>query len=139
MANNRRAQTGSPACYNSGYIFIQFHDSSTATAIPSPPPRQIAASPFFPPVCSRAFNRLTRIRAPEAPMGWPSAHAPPKIFTCSRSSPNSRIKAMATTAKASFTSQMSTSDACQPSLSSSLRAAWTGAVVNQPGAWAKPA
>ena len=42
---------------------------------------QSAATPFFKPCrCSAAIS-VTRIRAPEAPIGWPSAQAPPLILT----------------------------------------------------------
>ena len=46
------------------------------------------------------------------------------------------MKAIGTTAKASLTSQRSTSSAAQPSRSRSFLAAGTGAVVKSPGAWA---
>lgn len=46
-------------------------------AIPIPPPIQRAATPRFPPVRSRACRRVTRMRQPEAPRGWPRAIAPP--------------------------------------------------------------
>jgi len=69
---------------------IQFHSFTTVnlqflsihTDIPIPPPTHRAATPFLPPVLSKACNNVTRILAPEAPMGCPNAIAPPFIFTC---------------------------------------------------------
>jgi len=53
-------------------------------------------------------------RAPLAPIGWPSAVAPPwtLIFSCGM--PRSRMANMATQAKASLTSNRSTSSTVQP-------------------------
>ena len=48
------------------------------------------------------------MRAPEAPIGWPSAIAPPWILTFSASMPVSFSTAMDWTAKASFNSKRST-------------------------------
>ena len=48
------------------------------------------------------------IRAPEAPMGCPSAHAPPWTFTFSCGKPWSFIAAKVTTANASLISNRST-------------------------------
>jgi len=50
---------------------------STIIAVASPPPMQIAAQPRRAPRRSIALSRVTRMRAPEAPIGWPSATAPP--------------------------------------------------------------
>ncbi len=50
---------------------------SIPIAVASPPPRQMPAMPRFRPCVSSAASRVTRIRAPDAPMGWPSAQAPP--------------------------------------------------------------
>ena len=47
------------------------------------------------------------MRAPEAPIGWPSATAPPCTLTFFGSSPSSWLLAMATTANASLISQRS--------------------------------
>ena len=76
------------------------------------------------------------MRAPLAPIGWPSAQAPPLTLTMSWLSASSCISAIGTTAKASFTSHRSTSVTVQPALASSLCTAPTGAVANQLGAWA---
>ena len=97
---------------------------------------QIAATPRFRPRVSSAFRSVTRIRAPEAPIGWPSAQAPPLTLTRSCGAPVIAMKAIGTTAKASFTSHRSTSPTDQPSRSSSFRAAGTGAVGKSAGACA---
>ena len=60
---------------------------SIAIAVASPPPMHSAATPFFRPCFSSACKRVTTIRAPDAPIGWPSAQAPPLMLTlsCGRS------------------------------------------------------
>jgi len=50
---------------------------STAKATASPPPMHRQAMPRLPPVRFKPLSRVTRIRAPPAPIGWPSATAPP--------------------------------------------------------------
>ena len=69
---------------------------------------------------------MTRIRAPEAPIGWPSAIAPPLTFTVSMSKPRSRATAQDCAAKASFDSTRSTSAMFHPAFSSALRLAGIG-------------
>src|SRR5688572_10844172 len=78
--------------------------SSTASAVASPPPMQRLATPRRTPYLRRAPMSVTTMRAPEAPMGWPSAHAPPCTLTLSCGRLCSRIAAMVTTAKASLIS-----------------------------------
>src|ERR1043165_452043 len=78
--------------------------NSRPIAVASPPPMHRLATPRLPPRFRSAPISVTRIRAPEAPIGWPSAHAPPCTFTLSCGSPCSFIAAMATTAKASLIS-----------------------------------
>src|SRR5204862_6093313 len=78
--------------------------SSTAMAVASPPPMQRLATPRRLPYLRSAPIRVTRMRAPEAPIGWPSAQAPPCTFTFSCVRPCSFIAAMVTTAKASLIS-----------------------------------
>src|SRR5690606_13306969 len=58
---------------------VQEHQTilSMPTAVASPPPRQMPATPRFRPWVSRAESRVTRMRAPDAPIGWPRAQAPP--------------------------------------------------------------
>ncbi|MNZ71011.1 hypothetical protein D3C78_893630 [compost metagenome] len=50
---------------------------STAMAVASPPPMQMAATPRRRLFWRRADSRVTRIRAPDAPIGCPRAQAPP--------------------------------------------------------------
>ena len=76
------------------------------------------------------------MRAPEAPIGWPRATAPPRTFSFSCAIPRSRMQASATTANASLISNRSMSATVSPARSSALRIAATGAVVNHSGFWA---
>ena len=60
------------------------HDRrSIAIAVASPPPMQSEATPRLSPYWVNAASSVTTIRAPEAPIGWPSAQAPPWMFTLS--------------------------------------------------------
>ena len=68
--------------------------------------------------------------------GGPRAQAPPFTFNLSWGICKSAMAAMATTAKASFTSNKSTSATVQPTFSSTFLIAPTGAVVNQAGSCA---
>ena len=58
------------------------------------------------------------MRAPEAPIGWPSATAPPLTLTFSSSMPSIRIEFSVTEANASLISQRSMSSALRPAFSS---------------------
>ena len=69
------------------------------------------------------------MRAPEAPIGWPSATAPPFTLTLSSSIPSMRIEFKVTDAKASLISHRSMSPGCRPAFSSALRAALAGVVA----------
>src|SRR4029077_17121751 len=102
------------------------HASSIAMAVASPPPMHRLAMPRLPPVFLSAPIRVTRVRAPEAPIGWPSAQAPPWILTLSCGRPCSFIAAMVTTAKASLISYRSTLPAFHPVASKSFLIAPTG-------------
>src|SRR6266852_423659 len=74
------------------------------------------------------------MRAPEAPMGWPRATAPPFTLTISGLSLSWRVTAMAATAKASFSSTRSTSLLrSQPVLARSFSTASTGAIMTHLG------
>src|SRR5271156_5716642 len=74
------------------------------------------------------------MRAPEAPMGWPRATAPPFTFTFSGLSFSWRVTAIAATAKASFNSTRSTSSSrSQPVFASSFSTASTGAIITHFG------
>eukprot|EP00043_Microstomoeca_roanoka_P023604 m.258924 g.258924 ORF g.258924 m.258924 type:complete len:349 (+) comp32889_c0_seq1:304-1350(+) len=95
-------------------------------ATPMPPPMHSVARPFFEPRRCISNSRVFRIRAPEAPIGWPMAMAPPFTFTMDGSQPISLLTAQACAAKASFASTRSRSSAFQPALSSALREAKIG-------------
>src|SRR6185312_1084555 len=84
---------------------------SMASATASPPPMQSDAIPRSGRRLSSAAARrrsactsVTRMRAPVAPIGWPSAQAPPFTLTRAGSSSRSCSAAMATAAKASLIS-----------------------------------
>src|SRR5437660_7153720 len=87
----------------------QHQGISSAMAVASPPPMQSAAAPRFKPYFCKAATSVTTILAPDAPIGWPSAQAPPCTLTFSCGKESSCIAAMATTAKASLISKRSTS------------------------------
>src|SRR5271169_802402 len=57
------------------------HTNSTAIAVASPPPMQRLAIPRRLPRALSAYSRVVMMRAPVAPIGCPSAHAPPLTFT----------------------------------------------------------
>ena len=77
---------------------------STSMAIPCPPPMHSVANPLLCPFRFSVCKSVTRIRAPEAPIGCPRAMAPPLIFTLSRLKPSSRPTARNWAAKASLAS-----------------------------------
>src|ERR1700678_4818626 len=87
---------------------------SIAIAVASPPPMQSEATPRLPPRARSAAITVTRMRAPEALIGWRSAQAPPLTLTFSYGRPRSRIAAMATTAKASLISKRSMESLLHP-------------------------
>ena len=66
------------------------------------------------------------MRAPEAPMGWPRAIAPPFTLTRAASSFSSRATARLWAAKASFNSHRSIASMSSPAFSSAYRTAGTG-------------
>mmetsp|Transcript_51867 Transcript_51867/g.90504 ORF Transcript_51867/g.90504 Transcript_51867/m.90504 type:complete len:211 (-) Transcript_51867:597-1229(-) len=105
-------------------------------AMASPPPMQTDAMPRLRPRERSACTKVTTMRALLEPMGWPTAQAPPSALTLLRGMASSRITAMGTTAKASFTSNRSTSSTDQPTWDNSARIAPMGAVVNHSGSWA---
>ena len=69
------------------------------------------------------------MRAPEAPIGWPSATAPPLTLTLSSSMPSMRIEFSVTEANASLISHTSMSPGCRPAFSSAFLAALAGVVA----------
>src|ERR1700722_5170611 len=112
VLGNRVTQAGSAARYDRACI-LNLHWSpletpypiiSTASATASPPPMHNEAIPRFWPRRRRAYSRVVRMRAPVAPMGWPSAQAPPLTFTRAWSMSRSCMAAIGTAANASFIS-----------------------------------
>ncbi len=57
------------------------HTNSTAIAVASPPPMQRLAIPRRLPRALSACSKVVMMRAPVAPIGCPSAQAPPLTFT----------------------------------------------------------
>src|SRR5271170_5962970 len=106
------------------------HINSTAIAVASPPPMQRLAIPRRLPRALSAYSRVVMMRAPVAPIGCPSAQAPPLMFTFRGSRSNSWIAAIGTAANASLISYRSTSLACQFNCASNFCMAPTGANVN---------
>ena len=64
----------------------------TIRASPWPPPPQSAAAPTPPPRRLSSSARCRTIRAPDMPIGWPSAIAPPLTLTLSGSMPSSLVR-----------------------------------------------
>src|SRR5690554_383330 len=93
------------------------HQRSTARATPMPPPIHSVARPFLASRRVISCSRLTRMRQPEAPIGWPRAMAPPFTFTLAVSQPRSRLTEIAWAAKASLASIRSRSSTVQPARS----------------------
>src|SRR3984885_4335053 len=82
-----------------------------------PPPMQSVARPFLALRRDISCNSVVSTRAPEAPIGWPSAMAPPLTLTIAGSQPRSLLTARACAAKASFASTSSRSLTDQPAFS----------------------
>lgn len=79
-----------------------------------PPPMHSVASPSVLSRACMACNSVTRIRAPLAPIGCPSAMAPPLTFTFSGSKPKVFPTARNCAANASLASMRSMSASCSP-------------------------
>src|SRR3954471_20810230 len=94
--------------------------------MPMPPPMHSVARPFLASRFCISCSRVIRTRAPEAPIGWPSAIAPPLTFTFAGSQPMSLLTAHAWAAKASFASIRSRSSTDQPAFWSARRLAGIG-------------
>src|SRR4029450_13957777 len=82
--------------------------TSRSSASPCPPPEQMAASPRPPPLRRSPEIIVPRIRSPDAPIGWPSATAPPFTFTFSGSASSILAELSTTEENASFNSTRST-------------------------------
>src|SRR5215212_8543673 len=100
--------------------------TSRMIASPWPPPEQIAETPRPPPRRRRSCTSDPRMRAPEAPIGWPSAMAPPFTFTFDSSTPSMRIELSATEANASLISKRSMSSTDSPAFSRAAFVAFAG-------------
>src|SRR3954452_11291964 len=103
--------------------------------MPSPPPMHSDAPPVLAPRSAIACSGVTRMRAPEAPIGWPSATAPPHTLTLLGSSPSCLLLTTATTENASLISHRSTCLAVHLARPSAVPIAGLGPVVNHSGAW----
>ena len=71
---------------------------------------------------------MRTIRAPLAPIGWPSATAPPFTFTISGSTSSMRALWIGTAANASLISRSPSSDGDRPAFFSARSAATAGTV-----------
>ena len=67
------------------------HGTRSSSASPWPPPPQSAAAPRPPPRRRSSWARCSTIRAPDMPIGWPIAIAPPLTLTLSGPTPRSRM------------------------------------------------
>mmetsp|Transcript_56490 Transcript_56490/g.148926 ORF Transcript_56490/g.148926 Transcript_56490/m.148926 type:complete len:237 (+) Transcript_56490:247-957(+) len=98
-----------------------------------PPPLQMAAAPMLLSRRMRLWMSVTMMRAPEQPMGWPSASAPPDTSTLAGSRLSLRMLDSDTTAKAWFSSHRSTSAVVLPASLSALGRAREGDVGKSTG------
>ena len=64
------------------------HSLSKTPAAPIPVPIHIDINPYFLPVLSNSWNKVTTYLAPVIPKGWPIAIAPPLGFNFSLGIPN---------------------------------------------------
>src|SRR5216683_2857647 len=98
------------------------------------------ARPFLALRFSISCNSVTSTRAPDAPIGCPSAIAPPLTLTLPVSQPRSLLTAQAWAANASFASMRSRSAIDQPAFLRAARDAGIGPVPMMAGstpAWAQ--
>src|SRR3954469_213146 len=99
---------------------------STHIAMPMPPPMQSVARPFLASRFCISCSSVISTRAPDAPIGWPSAIAPPLTFSLAGSNPRSLPTAQACAAKASLASMRSRSAIDQPAFLRAARLAGIG-------------
>src|SRR5688500_3264033 len=106
LADRHHAEAVGPEEPRAVHELLQFLSqlSSNASAVASPPPMHRLATPRFRPYLRSAPINVTTMRAPEAPIGWPSAQAPPCTLTLSCGRACSCMAAIVTTAKASLIS-----------------------------------
>src|SRR6185312_7616884 len=86
-----------------------------------PPPMQSVARPFLESRFCISCSSVTSTRAPDAPIGWPIAIAPPLTLTLEVSQPRSLLTAQAWAANASLASIRSRSPTLQPAFFSAAR------------------
>src|SRR5450755_1163805 len=91
-----------------------------------PPPMHSDAMPFLALRLPISCSRVTRMRQPEAPIGWPIAIAPPLTLTLLVFQPISLLTAQACAAKASLISSRSRSCGFQPARCNAFCDAGTG-------------
>ena len=99
---------------------------STHMAMPMPPPMHNVARPFLALRFCISNSSVVSTRAPEAPIGWPMAMAPPLTLTLEVSQPRSLLTAQACAANASLASIRSRSSFFQPAFLSAAREAGIG-------------
>src|SRR6185369_16637758 len=97
-----------------GVLVVSRQTRSTARETPMPPPMHSAAMPFFASRRCISCSSVTRMRAPDAPIGWPMAIAPPFTLTLAGSIASSLLTAQACAANASLSSNRLTSCTFQP-------------------------
>src|SRR5262245_58595500 len=128
--NDRYAHRFSP--FQAGFNWagltsrVNADQRSTVRAMPMPPPMHSVARPRPASRFVISCSSVTRMRAPDAPIGWPIAIAPPLTLTMPVSHPMSLFTAIACAAKASFASIRSRSFTLHPAFSSALRDAGIG-------------
>src|SRR6266511_954580 len=126
---HRARVTLARAAHQRGYVpgaGPHFAGTRSRRASPWPPPPQSAAAPSPPPRRLSSSARVSASLAPDMPIGWPSAIAPPLTLTLSALTPRSRIDWMATDAKASLISIRSRSSTDSPALPNACRIALAG-------------
>src|SRR6201995_4677962 len=90
-------------------------------AMPMTPPMHNVARPFLASRFCISCSSVTSTRAPDAPIGWPIAIAPPLTLTLPVSQPRSLLTAQACAANASLASIRSRSSIFQPAFLSAAR------------------
>ena len=99
--------------------------SRTVASDTPPPPQRVAIPRVFPRFCM-AWRRVTMIRHPVEPTGWPRPTPEPLTLVISRFRPSSRSQPRYWAAKASLTSMSSKSESLRPERSRRFRTAGTG-------------
>ena len=89
---------------------------------------------FFASFCSIAWSSVTRMRAPDAPIGWPRPTAPPLTLTFFGSRSRTRVSAIAAAENASLISCRSKSRGFFPSFAAQFWIEISGAIITHSGA-----